>query len=252
MRARDQSSHGHNWVLAAKTFWLSDLGVMVKSVIKSPDLVNKLMKNMGIAPEVECPHDNLMEITGDAPPLKHSQTEPLITKPHADNSAASDITISAGLPMKTFQLEWKKVLEERANSALINFIVCCGIPPHVLRSDEFKTFVNTLNGNYTPPSWISFVDSLVLMHATAIKLVMIKNLKSCHDLMLTFDGKNLGKKFFSIHTTTVHQQSFCLELDNVTRLSQMGEYIFELAKRCCLITPCLAGEILTRKFNTGF
>lgn len=75
---------------------------------KEPDLVNKLMKNMGIAPEVKCPHDNLMEITGDAPPLKHSQTEPLINKPHADNSAASDITISAGLPMKTFQLEWKK------------------------------------------------------------------------------------------------------------------------------------------------
>ena len=35
MRARDQSSHGHNWVLAAKTFWLSDLGFMVKRVIKS-------------------------------------------------------------------------------------------------------------------------------------------------------------------------------------------------------------------------
>ena len=62
-------------------------------------------------------------------------------------------------------------------------------------------------------------------------------------------GENLGKKFFSIHTTTIQWQSFCLELDNVSRLSQMGEYIFELAKRCCSITPCLAGEHFDKKIQ---
>ena len=140
--------------------------------------------------------------------------------------------------MQTFRLEGKKVLEERANSALINFIVCCGIPPRVLGSDEFKTFVNTLNGNYTPPSRTTFEDSLVPTHAAAIKLVMINYLKSCRDLMLTFDGGKLGKKkIFSIHATTVHRQSFCLELDDVSRLSQTGEYIFELAKKVLFHYP---------------
>ena len=78
---------------------------------KEPDLVNKLMKNMGITPEVKCPHDNLMGITADAPPLKHSWTEPLIAKPHAESSAASDTTIHAGQPMQTFWLEGKKYLK---------------------------------------------------------------------------------------------------------------------------------------------
>jgi hypothetical protein len=50
--------------------------------------------------------------------------------------------------------------------------------------------------------------------------------------MLSFDGGKLGKKkFYSIHTTTPNRQSFCLDLDDVTQLSQTGEYIYELLKK---------------------
>ena len=52
--------------------------------------------------------------------------------------------------------------------------------------------------------------------------------------MLSFDGGKLGKKiFYSVHVTTPNRQSFCLDLDDVTRLSQTGEYIFELLKKVC-------------------
>jgi hypothetical protein len=45
-------------------------------------------------------------------------------------------------------------------------------------------------------------------------------------LTLTFDGGKLKKKkFFSVHATTAHRQSFCLELDDVEKLSQTGQYI---------------------------
>jgi hypothetical protein len=60
----------------------------------------------------------------------------------------------------------------------------------------------------------------------------INHLKECRDLMLSFDGGKLGKKkFYSIHATTPNRQSFCLDLDDVTRLSQTGDYIYELLKK---------------------
>ncbi|KAJ7930829.1 hypothetical protein B0H13DRAFT_2651749 [Mycena leptocephala] len=51
-------------------------------------------------------------------------------------------------------------------------------------------------------------------------------------------GKLTKKKFISVHVTTVHRQSFCVDLDDVSRLSQTGEYFAELfTKRLSTITP---------------
>jgi hypothetical protein len=117
-------------------------------------------------------------------------------------------------------------------TALVEFIICCGIPPHVLQKRHFREFINALNGKYLPPSRTTFEDSLVPSYAAAVRVAIINHLKECWDLMLSFDGGKLGKKkFYSIHATTPNRQSFCLDLDDVTRLSQTGEYIFELLKK---------------------
>ena len=74
-------------------------------------------------------------------------------------------------------------------------------------------------------------------YAAAVRVAIINHLKKCCDLMLSFDGGKLGKKkFYSVHATTPNHQSFCLDLDDVTRLSQTGEYIFELLKKVCNLT----------------
>ena len=89
--------------------------------------------------------------------------------------------------------------------------------------------MNILNGNYLPPSHTTFEDSLVPSYAAATQVTVINYLKMCRDLTITFDGGKLGKKkFFSVHATTVHHQSFCLELDDVEQLSQTSEYICDL------------------------
>jgi hypothetical protein len=126
----------------------------------------------------------------------------------------------------------KQVLKEKADTALVEFIICCGIPPRVLEKKQFKHWVNLLNGNYLPPSRTTFEDSLVPRYAATLRVVVIDYLKTCRDLMLTFDGGKLGKKkFYSIHVTTPNRQSFCLELDDVSLLSQTGEYIFEVLQK---------------------
>ena len=69
-------------------------------------------------------------------------------------------------------------------------------------------------------------------YAATVWVAMINHLKKCWDLMLSFDGGKLGKKkFYSIHATTPNHQSFCLDLHDVTQLSQTGDYIFDLLKK---------------------
>ena len=71
-------------------------------------------------------------------------------------------------------------------------------------------------------------------YASTIRLAIINNLKESRDLMLSFDGGKLGKKkFYSVHATTPNCQSFCLDLDDVTRISQTGDYIYQLLKKVC-------------------
>ena len=71
-------------------------------------------------------------------------------------------------------------------------------------------------------------------YASTIRLAIINHLKESRDLMLSFDGGKLGKKkFYSVHATTPNRQSFCLDLDDVTRISQTGDYIYQLLKKVC-------------------
>ena len=73
-------------------------------------------------------------------------------------------------------------------------------------------------------------------YAAAVRVAIINHLKDSWDLMISFNGGKLGKKkFYSIHATTPNHQSFCLDIDNVTRLSQTGEYIYKLLKKVCII-----------------
>jgi hypothetical protein len=176
---------------------------------------------------------------GDSvPPLKRSKTEPLLAVDKTKRASVSNDSKQVIRPGQNFaemyQIEGKKAMKEKADQALVEFIICCGIPPHVLQKRQFREFVNTLNGKYQPPSRTTFEDSLVPSYAAAVRVAIINHLKECWDLMLSFDGGKLGKKkFYSIHATTPNRQSFCLDLDDVTRLSQTGEYIYELLRKVC-------------------
>lgn len=195
-------------------------------------------EDLSIATQLENPGD-----PGPAPPLKRSKTEPLLAADKTPRQRASEskqvIHPQANQNfVEKYQMEGKKALKEKVDQALVEFIICCGIPPHVLQKRHFREFVNALNGKYQPPSRTTFEDSLVPSYAAAVRVAIINHLKECWDLMLSFDGGKLGKKkFYSIHATTPNRQSFCLDLDDVTRLSQTGEYIYELLKkvRCTVL-----------------
>ncbi|KAF8902221.1 ribonuclease H-like domain-containing protein, partial [Gymnopilus junonius] len=201
---------------------------------KNPGIIDRLNVKVGIVKKRT--HEDLttnnisQALSGPVPPLKRSKTEPLLAVDHNENK--KQVICPGQNIAEMYQTEGKKVLKEKADQALVELIICCGIPPHVLQKRHFRRFANVLNAKYFPPCRTTFEDSLVPSYAAAVRVSIINYLKECRDLMLSFDGGKLGKrKFYSVHATTPNRQSFCLDLDDVTRQSQTGEYIYELLKK---------------------
>jgi hypothetical protein len=188
---------------------------------KKPGIVDLLNAKVGVTKKRT--HEDI-SITSSSqgpentPPLKCSKTEPILHGAIGDKESEPNQVICPGSQnfAQVYQTEGKKELKEKADCALVEFIICCGVPPHILQKKHFQHFVNILNGKYFPPSRSTFKDNLVPTYAATIRLTIINHLKECRDLMLSFDGGKLGKKkFYSVHATTPNHQSFCLDLDDV-------------------------------------
>jgi hypothetical protein len=129
-----------------------------------------------------------------------------------------------------FVREGKKNLQNAGDHALLLFITCTGIPPTIVNSCEFKNLVSALNTDYCPPSETTLSDKLIPNEAAKIQQTTIKYLRTCRDLTITFDGGKMRSSngLYSVHVTTAERRSFCLTLDDASRLSHTGEYIAEL------------------------
>lgn len=209
------------------------------------DIVDDINKSLGLSRKRT--HEDLSTFGDEsgptkffeAAPLKRSKTEPFLesnSKSIASSASSSSLTLTPKDPFTKFQTQGRQELKKKGDRALVDLIICCGIPPRVLEKKHFKNFINIISGGkYTGPSRTTFEDSLVPAYAAAIRVATINHLKDCRDIQITFDGGKLGKKkFYSVHATTPNRQSFCLELDDVTGLSQTGEYIFDLLKKVSL------------------
>jgi hypothetical protein len=84
--------------------------------------------------------------------------------------------------------------------------------------------------------------------AATMRSALINFLQTQWDL--TFDrGKLTQKKFWSIHVTTSHHQSFCLELNDVTGISQTGKYLAKTIKKVILYSLSCVIHIAYRFFK---
>ncbi|KIJ07798.1 hypothetical protein PAXINDRAFT_89809 [Paxillus involutus ATCC 200175] len=136
---------------------------------------------------------------------------------------------SSNTMFKSYVTEGRQELKDKVDYAVMRFIVCCGIPPTTVDSDEFKTMVTTLNPRYPPPSSSTLTAKLIPNEAAKISLATKNYLATCRHLTITFDGGKTRQphSVYSIHVTTADRRTFCVELDDASRLSHTGEYIFE-------------------------
>ncbi|KAJ7450604.1 ribonuclease H-like domain-containing protein [Mycena latifolia] len=219
--------------------WLANINngdlvaeALTELAARDPTLLNRLNDKFGLSSKR--PHDAVEQESSapiEAPPLKRSKTSAsaVVSTP---NPAPTDAETSGSQPVAKYRTEGRKILEQKANDALVELFVCCGIAPRIIGREEFKKFVNTLNNNYLPVSRTTFEDSLVPAYAASVRIAVINYLKTSWFLTISFDGGKLSKKkFISVHITTPHRQSFCVDLDDVSRVSQTGEYIAGLIKK---------------------
>ena len=203
---------------------------------KDPALLSKLTKRIGMKRKlVESEEDTELPSKRNKADLSRAFDTSTETSTQGSPGASiiSEANVS-GDQMEIFKTEGRRMLEKDASNALVEFIVCCGLAPNILTAPAFKRFIGSLKTRYIIPSRSRFEDSLVPTYAAVVRTSILAHLQTCQYLNISFDGGKLTKrKFYSVHVTTYDRQSFCLELDNVSRLSQTGEYLQELLKKVC-------------------
>ncbi|KAI6161593.1 hypothetical protein EDD17DRAFT_1509102 [Pisolithus thermaeus] len=129
--------------------------------------------------------------------------------------------------------EGKKKQKEKTDYHLMKCIVCCGIPPKVVDSAEWKSMMAALNPYYQPPSSTTLMEKLIINEAA--KITAAKFLSGCRNLTITFDGGKIQrpKSTYSVHVTTATHHAFCMELDDASQLSHTAKYILEVLE--CMI-----------------
>ena len=190
---------------------------------KDPTLLGKLTKAIGKKRKLVKSEEDA-ELSSKRNKANLSRAFDTSTETSTQGSLGASIISEANISgdqMEIFKTEGRRVLEKDANNALVEFIVCCGLVPNILTSPTFKCFMGSLKTRYTPPSRNKLEDYLVPTYAVVVRTSILAHLQTCRNLNISFDGGKLTKrKFYSVHITTYDRQSFCLELDNVSRLSQ--------------------------------
>lgn len=146
-----------------------------------------------------------------------------------------DLDSTSGLVGKKIQMfescvaEGQQELKEKGDYAIMQFIVCCGVPPVTVDSNEFKFMVATLNSRYQPPSSSTLTSKLIPNEAAKLSLAVKQHLAKCRHLTITFNGGKTRQphSIYTIHVTTGDCRTFCLDIDDASRLSHSADYILE-------------------------
>ncbi|KAI6138645.1 hypothetical protein BKA82DRAFT_934275 [Pisolithus tinctorius] len=93
-----------------------------------------------------------------------------------------------GGKLTAFVGEGKKQAKEKCDYHVMKFIVCSGIPPTVVDSDEWKELMHVLHPFYQPPSSLTLTSTLIVNKAAKISMAINQHLSSTHNLTITFDG----------------------------------------------------------------
>ncbi|KAG2131747.1 hypothetical protein DEU56DRAFT_953211, partial [Suillus clintonianus] len=131
------------------------------------------------------------------------------------------------LPVKAYIGEGRKILKENGEYAIMKYLVCCGVPPTVVDSEEWKELMAVLNPNFISPSSSTITSHLIVDEAAKITIAIEQYLGASRNLTITFDGGKIRhpKSFYSIHVTTADRRCFCMALDDGSRLSHSANYI---------------------------
>ncbi|KAF8119348.1 hypothetical protein EV363DRAFT_1199666 [Boletus edulis] len=163
------------------------------------------------------------------PPTSQVPTEKAIKRQKTGPTTERQI----GKEMDAFLTKGKKQWKGHVDKALMKFAVCAGIPPTVFDAAEFKELASILNSSWNPPSSSTITGRLIPEEAAEISVSIRKHLQECRNLTITFDGGKIRrpKAIYTIHVTTPERRTFCMAIDDGSRLSHSATYIVEALER---------------------
>jgi len=135
---------------------------------KDPNLLAELTKSIGekrALTVVDVEEDFQQSLKRKKIDLSHTSD--------GNTTPAKSSTSISGDEMTAFKTEGCRVLEQDGNKALVEFIICCGLPPNILMAAAFKHFIESLKTRYILPSHTTFEDSLVPKYAAALWIAII-------------------------------------------------------------------------------
>ncbi|KAG1897103.1 uncharacterized protein F5891DRAFT_896508, partial [Suillus fuscotomentosus] len=143
-----------------------------------------------------------------------------------DQKKTADKSVKSFSP---FISKGKQDLKERVDHAVMKFIVCCGVPPTVVDSEEWKQLLLALNPNYHTTSSTALTKSLILKEAAKISEGIKDYLHMARHLTITFDGGKVRRprSLYTIHITVPGGRTFCMELNDadICLLPEFAEVI---------------------------
>src|SRR6267154_3466956 len=115
----------------------------------------------------------------------------------------------------------------------LEYIVCCGVPPTIVDSPEWKELISVLNSNYQSPSSMKLTGNLIIKEAAKISEGIKEYLGKVRHLMITFDGGKIRRpnSLYTIHITVPGGRTFCMELNDGARKKHTAEYILGVLDR---------------------
>ena len=142
----------------------------------------------------------------------------------------------------------KKQAKEKCDYHIMKFVICSGIPPTVVNSNEWKETINVLHPFYQSLSSSTLSSTLIVNEAAKISVAIDKYLSSSRNLTITFDGGKIRKpkSLYCVHVSTSDRHAFCMELDDAACLRHTAQYILEVLEQ---VSGNLAIEFLINLVN---
>jgi hypothetical protein len=191
---------------------------------KIQDHAIKVLASVAKGPKLRIPDGEQSNVMDDV--------EVVVTTHHgSDGEKKTDE--SGKSSFNPFVSKGKQDLKERVDHAVMKFIVCCGIPPTVVDSDEWKKLLLVLNPNYHSPSSSTLTTNLITKEVAKISEGIKNFLHVARHLTITFDGGKIRhpKSIYTIHITVPGGRTFCMELNDAVRKKHTAEYILAALDR---------------------
>lgn len=132
-----------------------------------------------------------------------------------------------------FSAQGRKDLKANGDHALMCLVVNNSLSANIVDSPEFKDYSMVLNPTYQPASSQVLNDKLIPVEAARIRVAILKYLRTCRNLTISFDGGKVRRPqaVYTVHATTPDRRTFILELDDAGGLSHTAHYIVDLLDR---------------------